>query len=134
MKAWTVGRSKEADIVLTDSSVSRTHAELVETDEGRFYLTDCGSSFGTFLKHGDADWQPVRQVYVEPTDRLRLGEYEMTVEELIALAPRDAADPQPAPQQVIVIDKATEPSEGSELPHGPVERDPLTGRIIKRDQ
>ena len=133
MKAWTVGRSTGADIVVSDSSVSRTHAELVATDDGRYYLTDCGSSFGTFRRQGDADWEQVRQIYVEPSGVVRLGEFEITVQELIALAPEADSVPQVHEQPIIKVDKLTEPSEGSELPHGPVERDPLTGRIIKRD-
>ena len=50
MKIFTIGR-KDADIVLTDQQqqVSRLHAELTIADDGSYYLTDCGSSNGTFV-------------------------------------------------------------------------------------
>lgn len=44
-----VGRSIEADVVLTAGSVSRTHAELRPTDDGGWVLVDNGSQFGTFV-------------------------------------------------------------------------------------
>lgn len=130
MRAWTIGRSRNADVVLTDASVSRSHAELVETDDGRYYLTDCGSSFGTFVQgEGDA-WKRVRQDYVEPDDHIRLGEYEITVTELLALA---GDEPRRLAAQSALQPKPTETlSETSDLPSGPVERDPLTGKIIRR--
>jgi pSer/pThr/pTyr-binding forkhead associated (FHA) protein len=47
-KRFSIGRTPENDLVLDDSSLSRRHA-LIENYEGRFYLSDCGSSNGTLI-------------------------------------------------------------------------------------
>jgi len=134
MKAWTIGRSRTADIIIgpDQNSVSREHAELVETDEGRYYLTDCDSRFGTYIFEPGGNWKRFRQSYVQKRDQVRLGEYEVSVAELLTLVPDDS-EPRPVPQYVFVSDKDTaRDSDISELPHGPVERDPATGKIIRR--
>jgi pSer/pThr/pTyr-binding forkhead associated (FHA) protein len=137
MKAWTIGRSRTADIIIgpDQGSVSRAHAELVETDDGRYYLTDCDSRFGTYIKEKGGNWKRFRQTYVQKRDHIRLGEHEITVAELLTLVPDDS-EPRPVPQYVFVTDRDTaresDSSDISELPHGPVERDPATGKIIRR--
>ena len=47
-KRFTIGRTPENDLPIDDSSLSRRHA-LIETIEGHFNLSDCGSSNGTFI-------------------------------------------------------------------------------------
>ena len=47
-KRFSIGRTPENDVVIEDSSLSRRHA-LIENFEGRFNLSDCGSSNGTFV-------------------------------------------------------------------------------------
>ena len=144
MKAWTIGRNRDCDIVIADTSVSRVHAELVETDDGRFYLTDCGSKYGTFV--GDKDgvgggkdgWSTIRQVYVSLADRIRLGEYEASIDELLRMVPAGVApraprhSTTPPPEDTPPPDEIETSSEISDLPKGPVERDPATGKIIRR--
>lgn len=44
----TIGRTSEADIVLDNPSVSRIHA-VVELDNGGNYITDIGSTNGTWV-------------------------------------------------------------------------------------
>lgn len=75
MKILTIGR-KDTDIVLedTEKQISRHHAELTITDNGRYYLVDCGSSNGTAIKQNGA-WKPVKQQYVNADDELRFGSY-----------------------------------------------------------
>lgn len=132
MKAWTIGRNRDCDIVIADTSVSRVHAELVETDDGRFYLTDCGSKFGTFVG-GDKDgWSAIRQVYVGQEDRIRLGEYEASIAQLLRMIPVGIVPRQPQHAVVPPVDEIETSSEISDLPKGPVERDPATGKIIRR--
>jgi len=136
MKAWTIGRNRDCEIVVSDTSVSRVHAELVETDDGRYYLTDCGSKFGTFVG-GDKDgWGAIRQVYVEQDDLIRLGDYESSVAKLLLMVPASAKPRQPkhaaAPPPVPPVNEIETASEISDLPKGPVERDPATGKIIRR--
>jgi predicted ester cyclase len=48
-KAIRIGRTPDNDIVLTDPLVSRHHAELHRTLDGRFELVDVGSHLGTFV-------------------------------------------------------------------------------------
>lgn len=45
---WILGRDESCSIVINDGKVSRRQIEIVET-EGRFFVTDLGSSNGTIL-------------------------------------------------------------------------------------
>jgi FHA domain-containing protein len=82
MKILTIGR-KGSDIVIDDDSVSRRHAELTLTENGKFYLVDCGSSNGTEVK-SDGGWKPIKQEFVREDDEVRFaGQYTMTVRELL---------------------------------------------------
>src|ERR1043166_6877300 len=47
-KRFSIGRTPENDLQISDSSLSRRHA-LIEEVDGRFMLSDCGSSNGTFV-------------------------------------------------------------------------------------
>ena len=47
-KTFVIGRSSFADIVIPDESVAPRHAEVVITADGRYYVTDCASTGGTF--------------------------------------------------------------------------------------
>jgi pSer/pThr/pTyr-binding forkhead associated (FHA) protein len=126
MKAYTIGRGRKADIVIGDTSVSRIHAELVSTDDGRLYLTDCGSKFGTFIQR-EAKWKQIRQVYVRPRDPVKLGQYETSAAQLLELLPEDKRRP-----RITIVEGEVAASPKSDLPSGPVERDPETGEIIRR--
>jgi len=44
-----IGRSNDADVRITDISVSRNHANL-SIHNGEFYLKDNNSKFGTLIK------------------------------------------------------------------------------------
>lgn len=46
---WTVGRGDDNNFVLPDRWISRNHAMLQSTDNGKFYLIDLGSRNGTFV-------------------------------------------------------------------------------------
>lgn len=80
--------------MLADPTVSRRHAELVPTEDSRFYLADCGSKFGTHVRKGNA-WRSIRQMFIGEQDEIRLGQYETTASELIALM-RPASEYKPA--------------------------------------
>jgi hypothetical protein len=47
----TIGRARDNDVVLTDLSVSRRHAQLRRTDGG-WLVSDLGSTNGTHVAHG----------------------------------------------------------------------------------
>ena len=65
-----IGRSSEA-LPLTDTTVSRRHAELTP-DDGRWFLRDLDSSNGTFVN--DTQVLPGQRVRVHTGDVLRLGQ------------------------------------------------------------
>jgi len=75
MRILTIGR-KGTDIVLEDAEkqISRLHAELTITDEGRYYLVDCGSGNGTAVKRQGA-WKAITQTYVTEDEEVRFGGY-----------------------------------------------------------
>lgn len=78
-----IGRSKDSDIVIEDETVSRFHAELTETGDGRFYLVDRNSSAGTWRRE-DGEWIKVRQCFVAAREPLMLGTREITVADMLA--------------------------------------------------
>ena len=44
-----VGRGHDADIRVTDISVSRFHAKINRSEDGQFYVEDNKSKFGTLI-------------------------------------------------------------------------------------
>ena len=71
---FSIGRSSENQLQLTDAQVSRRHAELVESAAG-WRIRDCGSRFGTFVN--DAR---IEETGVALGDRIRLGQTELRLE------------------------------------------------------
>jgi putative serine protease PepD len=63
MGVYKIGRSPKSDIVLTDGSVSREHAELSDTSDGRYSIVDMGSSFGTFIMR-EGEWRKIKQAVI----------------------------------------------------------------------
>lgn len=70
---WTIGRTEDNNLVISDPWISRNHAMLQYTDTGDFYLIDLGSRNGTFVNG--------RRVSVPVTlrnrDRLTFGQTDM---------------------------------------------------------
>lgn len=145
MKTFTIGRSPKSDVPIDHKSVSRRHAELVATDEGNYYLTDCKSVNGTFrLRKGE--WERIRQDFVAPDEPLMLGGYRTTARELASrLSPRRRTAVIPAAELARIearelargrvtgdVPVVVERSPKDDLPSGSVERDPETGAVIKR--
>ena len=73
---------------LDHSTVSGRHAEG-RAGRGRPAL-DCATTNGTYVLAG-REWRAIRQAVVEPTDRLRFGKFEMTVDRLDDLCPAENA-------------------------------------------
>jgi hypothetical protein len=67
-RPFVVGRSREADLVVREETVSRLHAQVVRTTDG-FVLTDLASTNGTWM-----DGRRIGQVEVMPGDVVRLGQ------------------------------------------------------------
>ncbi|MBI4468626.1 MAG: FHA domain-containing protein [Acidobacteria bacterium] len=65
----TVGRSPEAEISVDDPSISRFHATLSRDEDGRLFVSDCGSANGTLI-----NGSPVTgRSELKPGDELTLG-------------------------------------------------------------
>jgi signal transduction histidine kinase/pSer/pThr/pTyr-binding forkhead associated (FHA) protein len=64
----TAGRDSSSRIRLTDTEVSRRHAEFVRTPDG-FRVRDVGSANGTFVNN-----QSVRDVLLQPGDHIQIGQ------------------------------------------------------------
>lgn len=83
MKAFLIGRAPECDIVVTDPTVSRHHAELIPNSERDFLLVDCASTSGTYVQRS-GEWRHVTTMRVAPDDRVKLGDHETSIGMLLA--------------------------------------------------
>ncbi len=138
MKTVVVGRSPYADVVLADSSVARRHVEVVVTDDGRYFLTDCATETGCWRQVGSDQgrdrWEKVRQGFVAADDILRLGDHRCTLKDLLRdIDLRDSAETGGGgagrggdPAGAGGADRRIESLRGR------VERDPVTGEIIPK--
>jgi two-component system response regulator GlrR len=70
-----IGAEGLNDLVLTDPTVSRRHAEIERTVRG-FVVRDLGSRNGVFL-----DGHQVLQAFVQPGDKLLVGKTRLTVKQ-----------------------------------------------------
>lgn len=108
------------------------HAELVLTDDGRLHVTDCATESGTWrqVRHAGAAegrWEPVRQAFIGEDDALRLGDHACTARELVdAVRERPSGDEARSGRQ-----REYAESRRRRL-RGRVERDPVTGEIVRR--
>jgi pSer/pThr/pTyr-binding forkhead associated (FHA) protein/ribosomal protein L40E len=68
----TIGRSPDCDIFLDDVTVSRTHAVLLQKDEG-FFIEDQGSLNGTVLNR-----RRIESGRLENGDELQIGKYKLS--------------------------------------------------------
>jgi diguanylate cyclase (GGDEF)-like protein len=64
----TIGRGREAQVVIEDGGASRSHARVVETEDGRYMVEDLGSKNGTFV-----DGQKIQQAELSSGARVQLG-------------------------------------------------------------
>jgi signal transduction histidine kinase/CheY-like chemotaxis protein len=64
----TLGRSPEATILLADPEISRLHAKVTRTADGKFEIVDLSSRNGTFV-----NGEPVTHRILSYGDRIRLG-------------------------------------------------------------
>ncbi len=85
---YRIGRDETADLVVADPSVSRDHADLVQTEGGQFYWIDRHSTNGSFRQES-GDWVRLTKDFVAPGEPIRVGAYETTVQ---ALLPHAAAN------------------------------------------
>lgn len=82
------GRAPECDIVITDPSVSRTHAELVKSDD-KFILKDLRSSNGVLV-----NGKKVTEYFLAPGDMFTIGNHAYRYIEVEADTPAQQMEPQ----------------------------------------
>ena len=63
----TIGRGLQTDVRINDEGISRTHA-VVESEGGVYYLSDAGSTNGTFANGDKVDRHPLVE-----GDRIQIG-------------------------------------------------------------
>jgi pSer/pThr/pTyr-binding forkhead associated (FHA) protein len=124
MRTYLVGRSPYADIVIADPSVAEHHAEIVVAEDGRLFITDCGTGAGTWQltsEAGRSAWMPIRQAFIERGDVLRLGAHECRVSEVLS----------PVEPELQVAPIGPVRPDAARL-GGRLRRDPTTGEIVRR--
>lgn len=67
-RTWLIGRQHPCDIILQDESVSRKHAQIVETSMG-YYLSDLRSANGTFVN----GYRLIGETRIYEQDELQFG-------------------------------------------------------------
>jgi hypothetical protein len=82
---FTIGRTRDCDLCLTDLSVSRMHALLVRREDG-WVLSDLGSHNGTRLN----GWLVREAVRVRAGDRVEFGSMAFVIQDDQPAAPRPA--------------------------------------------
>jgi hypothetical protein len=96
MRRYRIGRSETNDIVIPDASVSRHHAEAVELGDGRFALSDLGSTFGTHVWR-EQNWIPAKETEIRADTVIRFGEFRTTLMDVLSEPERDALGLKPVP-------------------------------------
>lgn len=74
-KRLSVGRTKENDLTIEDSTVSKNHASLAINAEGNFIVADTGSTNGTFLNGNRLVYG--RAFPIEEGDKVMFGTVEV---------------------------------------------------------
>jgi pSer/pThr/pTyr-binding forkhead associated (FHA) protein len=126
----TVGRGRDADLVLTDELVSRHHAQVTPTRSGAV-VEDLGSRNGTFV-NGEAIPGPT---HLTPGDQLQLGVTLVELRSATQIAERPSAVhrvppplavPPRTPDDLAGTDPDTGPDRLAAGAAGPATPDPAT--------
>jgi adenylate cyclase len=88
-RTFRIGRSDKNNVVLADDLASRNHAMLQRSDDGKFYITDLGSSNGTFVNGGRIS----APVVLRHSDKIRIGTHEFTFNQHSAVEPPPVEQP-----------------------------------------
>ncbi len=83
-RVYSIGRSRGSDIPIREDSVSREHAQLAFTDDGRCHLKDCDSTYGTFVFR-DGRWEQIQQTVIELDDLLRFGNWQIKTAQIVKM-------------------------------------------------
>ena len=101
---FTIGRTRDCDLCLTDLSVSRMHALLVRREDG-WVLSDLGSHNGTRLN----GWLVREPVPVQAGDRVEFGSMAFIIQGDPPAVPSDLRGAT-APRYGAFLVKGTEPA------------------------
>ena len=69
MKVVTIGRSTQNDVVINDPYVSKSHLQIIQKDDGCFYVADFGSKNGTYINGRKVQGE----VRLSSSDIVRIG-------------------------------------------------------------
>jgi hypothetical protein len=84
---YLIGRHSTCDIIISDDTVSRYHAELVVTTRGSVFLANRNSSGLWVGRNGQwIEWS--RPDFVAESEYVLLGSYRTTIADLLSRAPR----------------------------------------------
>jgi pSer/pThr/pTyr-binding forkhead associated (FHA) protein len=86
-QVYTIGRSRQCNLRLTDRTVSATHAKL-ESDEGMWFLSDMSSTHGTKVNRQ----RILSRKPLFDRDIIQLGKSVMEFREYEQLDPADLAE------------------------------------------
>jgi hypothetical protein len=128
----TIGCESDCDLTLHHASVSSLHARLELRDNGHIYVLDAGSEKKSFLNRND-QWIRVHKTRLCVADRIRFGELEVPLPQLVAVFGK-GADVRLGDKQFSLRKRNSQHSDGTHKPgnSAPLERpkrNPLTGKI-----
>lgn len=76
-KRRSVGRNKQNDLMIDDTSVSKIHAALILNRENQFQVADTGSTNGTFVNEQRIAYG--KAVTISETDKIKFGTVEVSI-------------------------------------------------------
>jgi pSer/pThr/pTyr-binding forkhead associated (FHA) protein len=76
-KRRSVGRNKQNDLMIDDTSVSKIHAALILNRENQFQVADTGSTNGTFINEQRIAYG--KAVTISDTDKIKFGTIEVSI-------------------------------------------------------
>jgi diguanylate cyclase (GGDEF)-like protein/PAS domain S-box-containing protein len=100
-RSWSMGRSVDSTVVLSDRWASRDHAEIQLMDHGEYYLVDLGSGNGSFV-NGQRVTMPV---HLKDGDLLMIGRTEIEFQAHNTDAQTPFQDPSP---KTVLITQASQ--------------------------
>ena len=86
VRCLTIGRGEDVDISLEDKSISRLHAVVIPSTDGRLHLRDLGSSTGTYTyalgeeKRLYSSCEDSGKALLVDGEKFRVGNYLVEVE------------------------------------------------------
>ena len=107
-----IGRHEHSQIFLPDRAVSRQHAAIFATQDGKWVLEDLDSANKTFLND-----KAIHKAPIKTGDRIRVGDFEIEVtldgvagkpihlEDTLMPAPRESSPASAAPAREIIVRK-----------------------------